>query len=355
MRLIFLTTFAPMKVNIFTADGSDLKLARRRHIYTLLVATVVCYLVWSIDYFNINTVFQDLLASAIETIVLMELSLVACRTIIKVFWKSGHSFTSILLQNLLLLISVITISAMVSWLSSMLISDEAGLFNDTFTWDSLIVYFLTSVFFTSYLTNRYWKEATIALQMSVDKLKLKTDNHFVFNSLATLENLIATDPDKATEFNHSISRMYRYIVSKGDSRVVPLSEEIEFAKEYSRNISFRYDNVTIDFDDNLNKISYVIPPLSIQGLIENALKHNIHCKDKPLSIHIKLTQGFIEVSNNIQSLSRQLNSPHTGLDTLHDRFRLISRKEIVVKNNGETFIVRLPLLTKSEVDENTDY
>ena len=189
--------------------------------------------------------------------------------------------------------------------------------------------------------------------MSVEKLKLKTDNHFVFNSLATLSNLIVTDTQAASEFCNSMSRMYRYIVTKGDSKTVPLSQELSFTQEYAKNITLRYSNVYINIDPALSCTDMLIPPLSLQGLLENAIKHNSHTAERPLKIDVKLEEDFIVVSNNLNPLNSSMPTTGTGLKTLRDRYSMIYCKEITVTKTDNSFIVKLPLISKGY--ESSDY
>ena len=180
--------------------------------------------------------------------------------------------------------------------------------------------------------------------MSVEKLKLKTDNHFVFNSLATLGNLIMTDTQAAADFCNSMSRMYRYIVTKGDAVTVPVSQELAFTEEYAKNITLRYSNVNISIDPALRQTDMLIPPLSLQSLLENAIKHNSHTADKPLEISVSRTGDSIVVSNNLNPLKSSITTTGTGLKTLHDRYSMIYGKEITVVNTKTCFSVQLPLI-----------
>ena len=352
------------KVNIFTSDGSSPRVARRRHLLTLLTAVLVNELLWFLLYpdfsdFSQGGSFADwlmgMLPTLLDTLVLMELSLLFSRLIIRLFWNRKYSFVALLLQNLLLLLSVIALSFLIAWVYSRIFPEAWTLSWDVFTCDSLVAYFLTSVFFISYLTNRYRAEATVSLQATVDRLKLKTDNHFVFNSLATLGSLIETDPAAATAFNDSMCRMYRYIVSKGDARLVPLREELGFVEEYAKNLTLRHSHVYIRVEGAPGPADAMIPPLALQSLIENALKHNASGADRPLDIQLRIDHDTVTVSNNVQPLTNAIPTTGTGLQTLSERYRLICGEEISVHATETHFSVCLPVIKSTDLYESLDH
>lgn len=347
-----------MDINIFSIQNSDRRAGVKRHLLTLLTAIVLNLLYWYFqgsdmqaegDGQGIGAILAELFTTVVETVILMESSFAVSRLVIRLFWRVKYSFTSLLFQNLILLISVVMISAAISLSYAALFPDADWLSWDVFLCDCLIAYFLTSVFFMSYLTNRYMKEKALAQQVTIDKLKLKTDNHFVFNSLATLGTLIRTDPEAAVEFNASMSRMYRYIVQKGDAIVVSLSEELNFMKEYIHNQSVRHTNVTINIDDKLRNMNSFIPPLTLQGLVENAMNHNGHGPESPLVIDLGTDGTMIIVSNNKQKLPMPMESSKSGLQTLEMRYRTIVGKGIEVIDTEDRFEVRLPIVRHTDI------
>ena len=357
-----------MDTNIFGTKDSDRRVARRRHLFTLITAILVSYTVWSLievwggDYGTyqrgIGEIIADFMTSAVETVILMEISFLICKMVIRAFRNTQYSTLILLFQNLILLASVIITAGALSYISHLFYWNELVFSWESFLCYSLVAFFITSVLFTSFLTNRYRDEAekalktelqlkeekALTLQMSVEKLKLKTDNHFVFNSLATLGNLIMTDTQAAADFCNSMSRMYRYIVTKGDAVTVPVSQELAFTEEYAKNITLRYSNVNISIDPALRQTDMLIPPLSLQSLLENAIKHNSHTADKPLEISVSRAGDNIVVSNNLNPLKSSITTTGTGLKTLHDRYSMIYGKEITVVKTETCFSVQLPLI-----------
>lgn len=349
-----------MEIDFFSSGNMDRRLAARRHLATLLTAVLINMVFWFFQSmgepsdghaFDFTSTFFELFSTCIETIVVMEASFAVSKIIIRSFWNVKYSFGSLLLQNFIMLCSVVLISASVSYAYALINPDSSWLSWDVFLCDVIVAYFLTSVFFTSFLTNRYRKEKELAQQVTIDKLKLKTDNHFVFNSLATLGGLIQTDPQAAMEFNSSMSSMYRYIVSRGDCKVVSMAEELSFMEEYRKNMTIRYGGISIHIEEDLERINSLIPPLTLQGLVENAIKHNRHGSREQLTVTIGHDgdRRRIVVSNNKLPLSRSLDSSGIGLETLDHRYIAICGKGITINDSDDEFSVSLPIISQTDL------
>ena len=350
-----------MDINIFSSDGSRRGVAAKRHLLTLFTAILLNLAFWYIQSIGApetgelegwRAFLREIVSTIVEMVILMEASFAVSKLVIKAFWKVKYSFASLVAQNILLLIGVVLIASLISIAYAYLIPEGGWLSWDVFLCDVLIAYFLTSLFFSSYLSNRYQKEKSLAQQVTIEKLKLKTDNHFVFNSLATLGTLIDTNPETAASFNRSMSRMYRYIVSKGDVTVVTLSEELAFMEEYRNNLAVRHADISIQVDDGLYGNNSLIPPLTLQGLVENAVKHNRHGSSFPLSILISLNREgtMITVSNNKVPIERSIEeSPRSGLATLDLRYQTICGKGITVEEEQDSFTVSLPVIHQNDL------
>ncbi len=350
-----------MDIDIFSSDGSRPGVAAKRHLLTLLTAILLNLAFWYFQGIGApeppepggwRPFLGEILSTVVEVIILMEASFAASKLVIRAFWKVKYSFASLVVQNILLLLCVVLIASLIAWAYARLFPEIGWMSWDVFLCDVLVAYFLTSLFFSSYLSNRYQKEKALAQQVTIEKLKLKTDNHFVFNSLATLGTLIDTNPEAAAAFNRSMSRMYRYIVSKGDATVVTLSEELAFMEEYRKNLAVRHADISIHVDERLYRNNSLIPPLTLQGLVENAVKHNRHGSSSPLRIDISLDGegAMISVSNNKAPIERAIEeSPRSGLSTLDLRYRTICGKGIVVQESPETFTVSIPVILQSDL------
>jgi sensor histidine kinase YesM len=184
------------------------------------------------------------------------------------------------------------------------------------------------------------------IQAQLDGLKNQVDPHFIFNSLNTLSYLISENPETARLFNDTLAKVYRYILVKKEKDLVMLKEEIEFASNYFYLLKIRYQTglkMTIEFDDIITE-NYMLPPLSVQILIENAIKHNHFTEKIPLEIKVCVIPDKVTITNNRNVKQFDIESPQIGLKNLSERYMLITGNCIVIDNNKETFTVVLPLL-----------
>jgi two-component system LytT family sensor kinase len=186
----------------------------------------------------------------------------------------------------------------------------------------------------------------LKVQAQLDALKSQIDPHFIFNSLNTLSYLISTDQPKAKLFNDTLAKVYRYILLNKEKDLVQLREEVEFASNYFYLLKIRYQTglgMIIKMDDIITE-DYLIPPLSLQALIENAIKHN-HFSDKlPLSIEITIGENEISVVNRKNLKKFDIQSSKIGLSNLNERYTLIVNRNITIIQNPDHFTVLLPIL-----------
>jgi len=186
----------------------------------------------------------------------------------------------------------------------------------------------------------------LKVQAQLDALKSQIDPHFIFNSLNTLSYLISMDQDKAKLFNDTLAKVYRYILINKEKDLIQLKEEIEFASNYFYLLKIRYQTglSMIIKMDNIITEDYLIPPLSLQALIENAIKHN-HFSDKiPLAIEITISEDEIKVVNKKNVKKYDIQSSKIGLSNLDERYSLIVNKNIIIIQTQDIFTVLLPIL-----------
>ena len=194
------------------------------------------------------------------------------------------------------------------------------------------------------------------LQSKLQNLTLQTNNHFVFNCFSTLSGLISTSPEKAEEFLQELSSVYRYLVSQGAKTVVSLSSEIHFIKDYISLVKCRYTGISFFLDETLTNLDGFTCPVALQSLVENAVKHNRHGKENPLSIRLFRDGEDIVVSNN--KMERDSNAPGTrsGLRNLKQRFAMLTDKQVKIIDSPDRFEVRVPILYLEDLkDESIDY
>lgn len=200
-----------------------------------------------------------------------------------------------------------------------------------------------------------WRQAAIDverlknenLKSKFESLKSQVNPHFLFNSLNALTSLVYADQSKAVQFIQKLSEVYRYVLEHQNDEVVSLKEEVAFLK------SFVYLN-KIRFGDNFD-VTYVqmdsfdaadnIPPVTLQMLIENCIKHNEISKQRHLSIRIERKGDLIEVENNINpiQLAKQ-DSNGLGLSNIISRYEILSTKQVEVLSTEKSFKVVIPIL-----------
>ncbi|HLZ88010.1 MAG TPA: histidine kinase [Puia sp.] len=183
-------------------------------------------------------------------------------------------------------------------------------------------------------------------QAELEALKNQIDPHFIFNSLNTLSFLITRDPKNARLYNDTLARVYRYILSNKERDLVLLREEVEFISNYFYLLKIRFADaisMVIEITD-LSAENYLIPPISLQALVENAIKHNEFSEKKPLAIDVSISSDYVIVRNVMNRRSNQQPTSKIGLSNLDNRYKLITKRNIQVENNFESFIVKLPIV-----------
>ena len=180
-----------------------------------------------------------------------------------------------------------------------------------------------------------------------ESLKNQIDPHFLFNSLNVLTSLISENPSQAEKFTTKLSKVYRYVLEQRNKDLIPLSEELTFAKTYMELLGMRFeDAVQFNIPETVSNQELKIVPLSLQLLLENAVKHNVVSSSKPLIISIYEQDDYLVIENNVNPKEAIGKSTKVGLQNIADRYGLITHKSVQIENNNKTFKVRIPLLYK---------
>lgn len=180
------------------------------------------------------------------------------------------------------------------------------------------------------------------------KLRRQVTPHFLFNCLSVASSLVLTRPKTAVKFLRGVAEMYRYLLRFGDEYTVPVEQEVVMMKQYFGLMSLRHVGcLRLHVSPAAKKLKgYPLPPLCLQGLVENAIKHNAHTPEKPLTIKVNTDGAWLTVSNDIQPLiSPNTPSTHLGLAYMDETMRLLFNKGIMVEHDDEKFTVRLPLVS----------
>ncbi|MBC7886273.1 MAG: histidine kinase [Ferruginibacter sp.] len=184
-----------------------------------------------------------------------------------------------------------------------------------------------------------------SLYAQLNALKTQVNPHFLFNNLNTLCSIIPENPKQAVDFVQQMSKVYRHILDVKDEQSITLREELDVLKAYGFLLKTRFgNNLNINIRVPDEKLQKKIAPLSLQLLMENAIKHNIVSADKPLTIDVYALNGNIVVSNNLQVKNQVDESTGTGLDNIRNRYKLLSDQPIAVTESGADFTVSIPLI-----------
>ncbi len=223
--------------------------------------------------------------------------------------------------------------------------------NSTFTlWFSMtistIVYIVLLIRRKDKIEVTQQKDIAVKATASFETLKNQLDPHFLFNSLNVLSSLIEENPKKAQEFTVALSKIYRYVLDQKDKNLISVEEELNFAKLYFSLLKMRFeDAIIINFQTDIDINDFRIVPLSLQLLLENAIKHNIISDQKPLQIDIFKEDNYLVIQNSYQKKQTFEKSTGIGLQNIIQRYNLVSNLEINIQQTDKHYIVKLPLIS----------
>jgi two-component system, LytTR family, sensor kinase len=207
-------------------------------------------------------------------------------------------------------------------------------------------------FFTIYFIER-WKDSLIKAerlekeksQVQFDNLKNQLNPHFLFNALTSLNSLIFDNQQLASQFLQQLSKVYRYVLQNKDKNFVLLSTELEFIAHYVQLLETRFQGaLKINFQVNDEAKEKAIVPVTLQILIENAIKHNVVDKDKKLFIDIVTVGDYLVVSNNLQPRKTVETSNKVGLENLKSLYKFLTENPVIIEPTQDRFYVKVPLI-----------
>jgi two-component system LytT family sensor kinase len=181
-------------------------------------------------------------------------------------------------------------------------------------------------------------------------LKDQVKPHFLFNSLNTLASLIGSDAERAEKFVMEMSAVYRYLLSKKETELALLRDELKFLNSYVLMLKTRFaDSLQMQIDIGEQEYDYLLPPFVLQLLVENAVKHNVVSREMPLYVTITNDDKHnLVISNNIQRKRKPEPSERTGLTNLITRYQLLKKEDqLCITDDGEVFKIVLPLIETS--------
>ena len=218
---------------------------------------------------------------------------------------------------------------------------------------NLLPTFVVTSFYESAYFFGEWKKnlqrsealARASIQSELEALQRQLDPHFLFNSLNTLAALIEPENDSAQQFVEQLADVYRYVLLSRDRAQVSLAEEMKFVEAYIALNKTRFrDDLQVEQHLTAESAGRFVAPLSVQMLIENALKHNVISAESPLRVRLTSANGYVSVANNVQPKTALVSSTKVGLQNIIDRYRLLSERPVQVLQSDGLFTVRLPLL-----------
>ena len=199
-----------------------------------------------------------------------------------------------------------------------------------------------------------WKESLsekeqleqLSIQHEFDALKNQVNPHFLFNCFNTLSSLISEDPKRAEQFLDELSKVYRYLLRNNEDGLSTLQSELRFIESYYSLLKTRHgDAIELQLEVDKRYEPYLIPSLSLQLLVENAVKHNIVSRQHPLVIDIFTMVGNkLAVNNNLQAKAVKAPSNKVGLENIRHKFELLKQTGFQVMEDSRNFTVVLPLI-----------
>ncbi len=283
----------------------------------------------------------DILYCALYVLVSLSVSNLIRRLLL----RKHYSFTQFFLHSGAMLVSNVLIAILFESVISSIY--QVG---DKIFWDRLYIFttiatLLTIIYLCLYYSSIIIVQGKRNMEMQKELLKLQLDPHFVFNSLSTLTELISDDPELAEDFTLKFSAIYRYIVNHLNKETVAIAEEIRFIREYCDLLEIRHPHhYIIDIDEALKQDNSLILPMSIQILVENAVKHNSHSVRQPLHIAIYREGDFVIVRNKRIPLVGKSPATHKiGLKNLCERYGLLGLQPVII-DVEEAFEVKVPII-----------
>jgi len=343
--------------------------------FTFVVSYVTVFIIFPTSYWNrlfampTSKLVEDVLVNLLFCVGIVELSLFIDRKLNKRMSWMAHPFRRLLVQMLFqilgALFAIVCLSSLYLVFGNVANPQPSpvGLREGLYVVISIILWALmVSTLNTGYFLLYNWKSATLkaaeyeikaaqhkqlASEIELQALKLQLDPHFVFNNLSVLSELLLKDPQLGYEYTENFTKVYRYLLVNSKKKLISLADELKFLDAYLFLIRHRMGGgcvFTIAIDDS--KLGMMLPPVTLQLFIENAVKYNRTEEENPLAIHIYSTaDDALVVSNTLLPLVKKMESTGIGLQNIIDRYALLSDRKPSVVQTDDTFTVKVPLIT----------
>ncbi|RFN58017.1 2TM domain-containing protein [Marixanthomonas ophiurae] len=268
----------------------------------------------------------------------------------KILWKAVLSNIVVTMATLFLIHFIISVI-----IKGNTIPDFIAAQNFDFYKVSLIISIVVLIIFYGFFYYKNTQEKRVKEQKIIagaasaqfDALKNQLDPHFLFNSLNVLTSLIEENPEAATRFTTSLSKVYRYVLEQKNKQLVTIEEELKFAQLYISLLKMRFEeSIVFTVPSKLSNPEAKVVPLSLQLLLENAVKHNQVTPSKKLHIAITEDNGNLLITNNYQPKQVVKESSGVGLKNIRQRYGLLTNRPVKIQQDSKKFRISIPLLTQ---------
>lgn len=221
----------------------------------------------------------------------------------------------------------------------------------------LIGLFVSAIILTAEIGSQFfrqWKNSLVEVEKykaesysaQLQNLKNQINPHFLFNNLSVLSSLVYKDQEKAVDFINQLSKVYRYFLDSNSKELVSLESEVKFIESYIYLLKIRFDsNIHFEMDIAAADLNFMLPPMALQMLVENTIKHNEVSTGQPLQVKIFSSGQSLHVRNNFQPRRSVEAGSQTGLKNIKERYRYFTEREVLVSNKDGFFEVQIPLLS----------
>lgn len=270
----------------------------------------------------------------------------------KTYLKFLLELISIFFITAFLVIAMGIVVMLTQDISEFRLGEHINIFGDTFVMGLLVGVFTLTIL-EIHFQIRASKEKEIEnqqlnqenLSLKYIQLKNQINPHFLFNSLNILSALTRTNQETALSFIQNLSGIYRYVLFQDQKDLVPLKDELEFIRSFIEILKSRYDEgLQVHFDIDKDVLNKEIIPMTLQLLIENAVKHNVVDENSPLVINIKSQIDELIISNSLNRKIVISGRNKIGLDMIRKRYKIVNDSEIKVSVEKDKFIVKIPLI-----------
>lgn len=332
-----------------------------RHLKQFSIILIICYILVVILNYNFNNYYEtySYLRSFIIVFTYTFAIYLANTLILSGYYlKRKKNLTNILIGGFWVNILTLIVVFIIEIIGNLIFSDlgiieilkqsfKLSIFTNWFSMTiSTTVYIVLLIRRKDKIEITKQKDIAIKATASFETLKNQLDPHFLFNSLNVLSSLIEENPVKAQEFTVALSKIYRYVLDQKDKNLISVEEELNFAKLYVSLLKMRFEealivNFTIDDTEN----EYKIVPLSLQLLLENAIKHNIISDQKPLQIDIFRQNDYLVIQNTFQKKQTFDKSSGIGLQNIVQRYKIVTNDHVEILQDNKLYTVKLPLIS----------